>query len=308
VNRCPITYRPCEKRYSEEGLKRLSPRLAALNDLPYTAQEQVRESAIRAAKMSIQGVQPKLSARLNLKSGVFEVVTIGGRYILKPQNPVYPELPENEDVTMRMAAAVDIETPLHGLIYAKDGSLTYFIERFDRMGRNKKLAMEDFSQLMGLPREAKYDGSMEKVASVIDRHCAFPALEKLKLFRLTVFCFLTGNEDMHLKNFSLISRPEKVELSPAYDLLNTSIAIGQPSEELALPLKGRKRKIDRSSLVDYFGKERLKLSDKVLTQTMGRFRAAFPEWERLIDAGFLSDGMKEGYQRLIRERWARVFG
>lgn len=308
MNRCPITYRPCEKRYSEEGLKRLSPRLATLNDFPYTAQEQVRESAIRAAKMSIQGAQPKLSARLNLKSGVFEVATIGGRYILKPQNPIYPELPENEDLTMRMAAAVDIETPLHGLIYSKDGSLTYFIKRFDRIGRNKKQAMEDFSQLMGLPREAKYDGSMEKVAGVIDRYCVFPALEKLKLFRLTIFCFLTGNEDMHLKNFSLISRPGKVELSPAYDLLNTSIAIGRPSEELALPLKGRKRKIDLPSLVDYFGKERLKLSDKVLSQTMARFRAAFPEWERLIDAGFLSNGMKERYRGLMRERWARVFG
>ena len=308
MNRCPITYSPCRGRYAEEGLKRISSRLTTLNAFPYTAEEQVRESAIRAAKMSIQGVQPKLSAVLNLKSSVFEVVTLGGRFILKPQNPFYPELPENEDVTMRMAAAVDIQTPLHGLIYSKDGSLTYFIKRFDRIGRNKKLAMEDLSLLMALTREAKYQGSMEKVAGVIDRHCTFPAVENVKLFRLTVFCFLTGNEDMHLKNFSLLSRDGKVELSPAYDLLSTSIAIGQPSEELALPLKGRKRKIDRAMLVIYYGKERLKLSDKILSRTMDRFMAALPEWERLIDAGFLSDSMKERYLALLLKRKAILFG
>ena len=113
---------------------------------------------------------------------------------------------------MRMAAAAGVETPLHGLLYSKDGSLTYFIKRFDRDGK-RKLALEDFSQLMGLSRESKYDASMEKIAHVVSEHCTFPVLEHINLFRLTLVNFLLGNEDMHAKNFSLITRDWKVVLS-----------------------------------------------------------------------------------------------
>jgi serine/threonine-protein kinase HipA len=134
--------------------------------------------------MSVQGIQPKLSATLNVSRQRFEVVDIGGHYILKPQNPQFPQLPENEDLSMRLAGAAGIDVPLHGLVYSKDGSFTYFIKRFDRIGRNKKLAVEDFAQLFGLSRETKYDASMEKVAAVIEKYCTFPALEKIKLFRL----------------------------------------------------------------------------------------------------------------------------
>ncbi len=305
---CLIAYEYCEGRYSAGGLKLLSPKLKELKDFPYTAQEQIRESASRASKMSIQGVQPKLSAVLNVKKAVFDLVDTGGKYILKPQNPIWSELPENEDVSMRMAAAAGIETPLHGLIYSKDGTLTYFIKRFDRPNRKKKLPVEDFSQLTGLSRDTKYDSSMEKVASVLDRFCTFPAVEKIKLFRSTLFCWLIGNEDMHLKNFSLISRAEKIELSPAYDLLSTSIAIGKPMEELALPLKGRKNKIDRPLLVDYFGKERLKLAGKAVAKEMERIRAAFPAWDKLLEIGFLSQETKDQYRRLLEERKRRLFG
>lgn len=305
---CPIAYQPCAGRYSEAGLKSLSPRLKELKDFPYSAEEQLRESALRAAKMSIQGVQPKLSAVLNVNAAMFEVVDTGGRYILKPQNPVYPELPENEDVSMRMAAAAGIETPLHGLIRSKDGSLTYFIKRFDRIGTSKKLAVEDFSQLSKLSRDAKYDGSMEKVAKVVDTFCTFPAVEKIKLFRLTFFCWLIGNEDMHLKNFSLLTKADTIGLSPAYDLLNTSIAIGAPAEEMALPLKGRKNKIDRGLLVDYFGKERMRLGDKIIAKEMEKIRSAFPAWDALIAVCFLSDEMKDRYRRLLVERRRRLFG
>ena len=210
---CPITYEPCEGKYSPQGLQKLSRSLRQLLDLPYSASEQIFEAAARAPKMSIQGVQPKLSAVLNTRKSGFVVVDTGGRYILKPQNPQYRHLPENEDLSMRLAEAAGVPVPLHGLVYSKDGSLTYFIRRFDRVGR-KKIAVEDFSQLLGLSRDTKYDASMEKVAQVIDRYCTFPAVEKIKLFRLTLVNFLIGNEDMHLKNFSLMTRDGKVELTP----------------------------------------------------------------------------------------------
>ena len=162
MNRCPITYHLCEEnRYSEKGLKLLSPSLKRLDLLNFTAEELRAEAMQRASKMSIQGVQPKLSAILNIKDGLFEIVDKGGKYILKPQHHTFPELPQNEDLTMRLAASIGIGVPLHGLIYSKDNSLTYFIKRFDRKGQKDKIAVEDFAQLSGMSRDTKYNYSME---------------------------------------------------------------------------------------------------------------------------------------------------
>ena len=128
--RCPLTYEPCAPgAYSRAGLRRLSPRLQTLHPLAFTTASLRREAVARAAKMSIQGVQPKVSAVLNVKAGRFDLIDRGGRYILKPQILEYPEIPENEDVTMRMAALAGVEVPLHGLLYTKDGDLCYFISK-----------------------------------------------------------------------------------------------------------------------------------------------------------------------------------
>ncbi len=237
MNRCPITYEICKnKKYSVQGLRLLSRNLSELHDFPFTSKEQLELSMKYASKISIQGVQPKLSVKLNSSKGRFEIVERGGTFIFKPPHHIFEELPQNEDLTMRLAALVGIEIPIHGMIYNIDGSLTYFIKRFDRIGRGHKLAVEDFSQLSGYTRDTKYDSSMEKVISVIEKHCTFPLLEKIKFFRLAIFNFLVGNEDMHLKNFSLIRRNNKVELSPAYDLVNSCIVIDS-REEIALPLR-----------------------------------------------------------------------
>ena len=309
MNLCPITYEPCgEKKYSERGLKLLNPTLKNLNDLELTQEELVRESNARAIKLSIQGVQPKLSARLNVTEQKFEIVDRNGTFIFKPQNNLYSELPENEDITMRLAEKSGIEIPLHGMIYSKEGKLTYFIKRFDRYGKNKKLSVEDFAQLAGLTRDTKYDYSMEKLVAIIDKHCTFPALEKLKLFRLTLFSYLTGNEDMHLKNFSLISREDKIELSPAYDLLNTTIAIANPQEEFALPLNGKKNNLASNDLIKYWGKERLQLTEKSISNTVEKIESSLNDWHELIGISFLSDTMKEKYTLLLKGRKKTLFG
>lgn len=301
--RCPISYDEIsEGAYSKRGLRMLARNLKRLEPLPYSAEEQRQEAARRAGRISIQGVQPKLSARLNVAKGVFDVVDIGGAYILKPQSNLYPELPENEDLTMRMAAIAGLDVPLHGLAYAKDGSFTYFIKRFDRAGRKGKLATEDFAQLQGKSRDTKYDSSMEQVARTVEEYCTFPLMEKAKLFRLRVFNFITGNEDMHLKSFCLITREEKVALSPAYDLLNTSIAMGDAPEELALPLRGKKRRITADDLIVYYGKERLGLTEKIINQTLQDFVRAKEQWQQLIEISFLSEKMKEAYTSLIKNR------
>lgn len=307
MNRCPITYQPSTDRYSKQGLKLLSRNLRTLHDLPLTTEQLRREAAARAAKMSIQGVQPKVSARLNIAAGCFEIVDREGRYILKPQVAEYLEVPENEDLTMRMAAKAGIETPLHGLIYGIDGALTYFIRRFDRAGRKERVHVEDFAQLSGKSRETKYRSSMEQVVQTIDEFCTFPAIERLKLFRLVLFCFFTGNEDMHLKNFSVIRQRGIITLSPAYDLLNTSIVVPKAEEELALPLKGKINRLSRDDLLGYFGKERLQLPVRVIDRTLEELHGARDVWGRLIADSFLSDNAKARYKDMLDARLARVY-
>lgn len=302
MSRCPITYEEITTgQYSKRGLNKLNPALDHLRPLPLERREQIQEAQQRMTKMSIAGVQPKLSAQLSIKNQTFEIVDRHGSYILKPELSDYEEVPQTEDLTMRMAAACGIEVPLHGLIYAKDDSMLYVIRRFDRTGRAGKIHVEDFAQVAGLTRETKYDYSTEKMVDLIEKYCTFPMVEKMKLFRRILFCWLVGNEDMHLKNFSLIHRKEKIELSPAYDLLNTTMVLANPTEEMALPLQGKKSNFSREIFFDYFGKERLGLNAKVLGNIEEEIREVFPEWERLIEISFLSQNMKEAYYDVLEQ-------
>lgn len=302
---CPITYVPCgDNLYSKAGLRLLSPNLRMLKELEYTAEEQRREAYNRASRMSVQGVQPKLSAKLSIKDGGFEIVDTGGKYILKPQHHLYPEMPENEDLTMRLASEIGLKVPLHGLIWSKDHALTYFIKRFDRRGQNDKVPIEDFAQLAGMSRETKYDYSMEKLVNLIDDFCTFPSIEKLTLFKLTLFNYLVGNEDMHLKNFSIITVDGKVTLSPCYDLVNSTIEYKKQDEEIALPLKGKKKRLTRSILVDYFGMERCELTPKSIAKVLETISFSVLKWKALIDISFLSNEMKDKYHTLLETRLA----
>ncbi len=307
--RCPITYQQVDSgKYSIVGLHSLSSKLNSLNDIPLSLSEIHQEYLSRAGKMSIQGVQPKLSMKLNIKENQFEIVDIKGKFILKPPNELYPELPQNEDLSMKMAKICNIEVPWHGLIYSKDNILNYAIRRFDRKGHNNKLALEDFAQLSNATRNTKYNSSMEQIVSIIDEFCTFPILEKIKLFRRILFNFLIGNEDMHLKNFSLITRNRKVELSPAYDLLNTTIALPNLIEEIALPIGGKKNKINHHDVIDYLGKERMKIPSKKIEEEIERIFSCYLEWEKLIEISFLSETMKEKYNILVQDRKKRIFG
>ncbi len=307
MNRCPITYKECgDQRYSKKGLQLLSRNLIQDPDFPFSAMEQIALAGKYATKLSIAGVQPKLSVRLNIPDHRFEVVETGGTYIVKPPHPTYPELPENEDLTMRLAKSVGIDVPFHGLIYGGDNSLSYLIKRFDRHGHGKKYAIEDFSQLSHHTRDMKYDSSMEKLIPILEQYCSFPILEKIKLLRITLFCFLVGNEDMHLKNFSLIRRPDRVELSPAYDLINSSIVL-DASEELALPIAGKRAKITRNILCNYYGLERLELNSKTIEAEMESLYKVSRTWDEIVQYSFLSEKMRQKYQNLINERSKRLF-
>ncbi len=303
MTRCPITYEEIAGgRYSERGLRQLSPKLSDLEILPYSSEEFYLEYINRAGKMSIQGVQPKLSMKLNAAKQRFEIVDIKGKFIAKPQNMNYPELPENEDLTMKMASAAGIEVPWHGLIYSKNDELCYIVKRFDRKGHSTKFAVEDFSQISQKKRKTKYDSSMEKIVSIIADYTTFPVLEMIKLFRIALFNYLSGNEDMHLKNFSLITRNNKTELSPSYDLLNTSIAISNPAEEIALPIAGKKSKLRRADFTEYLANDIMKIQRKRISAVLAEIESCIPIWQKLISISFLSENMKDRYNTLLSQR------
>jgi serine/threonine-protein kinase HipA len=302
---CPITYTRIDpnEKYSVKGLKELSPTLQGLQDLPYTMEQQLIEARMRADKMSIQGVQPKISAKLNTKDQIFEICDTGGTYILKPQNPLYLELPENEDLTMRLADGL-IEVPLHGLLYCADGKFTFFIKRFDRIAHGNKVPVEDFAQLSGLSRDTKYDFSMERFVPIIEKYCTFPVIEKAKLFTRVIFNYLIGNEDMHVKNYSLITRDNIIELAPAYDYLNTTIATGinKVKEQIALPLNGKKNNLSRKDIVEYYGAQKLMLEPYIIGEILNKFAASLTGWRETIDISFLSERGKNEYHMVLDER------
>ena len=187
-----------------------------------------------------------------------------------------------------------------------DRFCSFFIRRFDRSGHKDRIALEDFAQLSERSRETKYDSSMEKVIDVIQQFCTFPVLEKRKLFVRTIFAFLTGNEDMHLKNFSLISREGRIELSPAYDLLNTTLAMHGAEEELALPIRGKRKGITRQMLEKYFGQERLELAKGLIDEERARIISALDLWQDLLKRSFLPAKDKQAYRSLLQERLGRM--
>ncbi len=305
--RCLITNEPWDGPgpYSPAGLRLLDRRLRSLAPLPYTKEQLSEEAAARAVKMSIQGMQPKVSTVLRVTEGRMEIVDNGGRYIVKPPHLVDAELPENEALTMSLAATVGIEVPVHGLLQNGDHTHSYFVRRFDRSGWSKQ-PVEDFAQLSGASRDTKYDSSTERIIEIIDRFCTFPVLERLKFLNRLLCAYLTGNEDMHLKNWSLITRDDKVELSPAYDLLNSTIPNPRNREELALPLHGKKSNLRANDFWRYLAGERLGLTPALIDQTRARFAAACTNWPSRIEASFLSAEMRTRYLTLLTERRSRL--
>lgn len=276
--------------------------------LPYTKAD-IESLALEVVRsqVTITGVQPKLSVDLEKGKGGekrFTIVGLWGEYILKPQTEQYPSLPENEDLTMHLASLARIKTVPHSLIRFQDGSLAYITKRIDRDKKGVKIPMEDMCQLTEKLTEQKYKGSHEQIAKKIVEFSAYPVLDLINYFEVLLFCYLTGNTDMHLKNFSLYKKVGECVLAPAYDLLSTKLVIPQDNEELALTLNGKKsklKKVDFDSLL-----KTMKVDDKAIENVYDKFRKVIPEWLLFIDSSFLPDEMKEQYKTLIQEKCKNI--
>lgn len=273
--------------------------------LPYN-RSQIGELAKRVvrAQTTLTGVQAKLSLDVNHgqknEPDRFTIVGLWGRFILKPQTDTYRSLPELEDLTMHMAEAAKIAVVPHGLIRFDDGELCYITRRIDRQPDGSKTAMEDMCQLSERLTEYKYKGSYEQIAKLIKKYSAVPQLDLVNFWEVVVFSWITGNSDMHLKNFSLYKTPLGFCLTPAYDLLSTLIVMPQDTEELALTLNGKKRKIKRSDFEKAMTASGL--SEKVIQNMANKFGKAISKWIDLIDDSFLPNDMKRDYKRLIIKR------
>ena len=267
--------------------------------------DQLAEQVIRA-QTSLTGVQPKLSLNLSKHedSSRLTIVGLWGDYIFKPQTERYPQLPENEDLTMHLAEAAKISVVPHSLIRLADGELGYITKRIDRTKYGEKIDMEDMCQLTLHPTEYKYKGSHEQIAKTIMQYSSTPKLDLTNYMQLLLFCFVTGNNDMHLKNFSLYRPADGYQLTPAYDLLNVAIANPNDQEELALSIAGRKKNL---RLKDFLSAAKtMGLEETVVQRLISSIQKSLPKWQNLIRQSFLSEELKVAYENLIVSRLERL--
>ena len=259
------------------------------------------EQVIKSHK-TVTGVQPKLSLGLSENPSIPERLTIvglWGEYILKPQTTTYESLPEIEDLTMHLAEISKIKTVEHSLIRLKSGQLAYITKRIDRK-RGGKVHMEDMCQITERLTEHKYKGSYEQIAKAIRKHAENPGLHVTDFFELVLFSFLTGNNDMHLKNFSLLKRNFVYDLCPAYDLVSSELVVEGDDEDLALNLNGKKKKIKKKDFE--IAMEGAELNRKVVENIFRKYKRLLPKWASFIDQSFLSKSMKEEYKDLIKRK------
>lgn len=275
--------------------------------LPYSldAMQELAEQIVRQ-QITVTGVQPKLSLDLERRGSSSRLTLVGlwGRYILKPPYALYPAMPEVESLTMHLATVFGVRTVPHTLIRLQTGELAYLTRRIDRPEDGSKRAMEDFCQLAERQTGDKYKGSMELLARLINRYSTQAALDLSTLYELTLFCFLTGNADMHLKNFSLWRNNGTIGLTPAYDLLATKLLLPSDMEELALSLNGKKSRFvlaDWAAYANYLG-----LTTKQQTNIYQRFAKQLPTAVLWIRDSFLAVEQQDAFIRLLQERASRL--
>lgn len=304
--KCLFCYRPlnageldfhpaCAKKFF--GTKEIPSLDYTLEEIDSLASQVIKEQT------SLTGVQPKLSLNLNKHEGKRRLTIVGlwGGFIMKPQTDAYLQLPEVEDLTMHLAEVARIDVVPHSLMRMADDSLCYVTRRIDRTSKGEKIAMEDFCQLTERQTEYKYKSSYETIGKTILRYSSVPKMDLTNFMEVLLFSWIVGNNDMHLKNFSLYEPKEgKPRLTPAYDMLNAAIVNPRDREELALTLNGRKSKIEADDFVKVA--KTLGLPDNVMPNLFAKYKAHEEKFITCIMDSFLVEELKDAYVELIRRR------
>lgn len=308
--KCLYCYRPLEK-----GEKDFHPKCAKkffgtekVPVLDYTRND-LDQLAVRIIKdqTSLTGVQPKLSLHLWEHEGSQRLTIVGlwGNFICKPQTEQFELMPETEDLTMHLAELARIDVVPHTLMRMADDSLCYLTLRIDRTASGEKIAMEDMCQLTERQTEHKYKSSYERIAKAIIQYSSIPRMDVTNFFELILFSWITGNNDMHLKNFSLYE-PQNgtIRLTPAYDMLNAAILNPKDDEELALTLNARKKKLKRSDFIA--AGVTMGIEEKTIERLIQKYVKLLPQMNELINKSFLNEELKSKYIELIRQRINRI--
>ena len=311
THKCLYCYKPLNEDeqdfHSSCAKKMFGTKQAPIIDFNLKQLEELAKQIV-IKSVAVTGVQPKLSLELEKHKNELSRLTIvglHGNFILKPPSTEYKELPQNEDVTMHLASLVKIKTAQHCLIHLHSGELAYITKRFDR-NKKDKIALEDFCQLTENLTEHKYRSSIEKVAKATQKFTSNKGLETLRLFELVLFCYLTGNADMHLKNFALVENSlGEFELSPAYDLISTALVITDDKEETALTINGKKSKLKKKDF-DALALS-MNINPKALESIYSKFKKILPNWIEFIKQSFLSKAMQKSYIELIETKHQNLF-
>ena len=310
--RCLYCYRPLEKGDIDfhPGCARKFFGTEKVPVLDYTCKD-LEQLALQIIKdqTSLTGVQPKLSLHLNEHEGSQRLTIVGlwGSFICKPQTMQFKSMPETEDLTMHLAEVAKIDVVPHTLMRMADGTLCYLTKRIDRDAKGEKMAMEDMCQLTGRQTEYKYKSSYERIAKAIAQYSSMPKMDVTNFFETVLFSWITGNNDMHLKNFSLYEPQDgTIRLTPAYDLLNASILNPKDDEELALTLNGRKKRLKRSDFIA--AGETMGIDPKIVDRLIGKYVRLHPRMSEFIGQSFLDEELKNRYNELICERMSRING
>jgi serine/threonine-protein kinase HipA len=262
------------------------------------------EAQKMAGKLSISGVQPKLSLRL--EGDHLVPVAREGQFILKPQTQDFAELPQNEYLCMTMGRRFGLRTAPHLLLELADGTPAYLVKRFDRFKKGRrveKLACEDMHQILGGPD--KYAGSHEQIARAIGEHCTFAPLELQRLFEKTIFNFAIGNGDAHRKNFSLLTGEDgTVVLSPAYDLVSSRLVIPAESDEMALTVTGKRNRLDRADFLAFA--DHLGIARRYSEGRVSDLLELHPTFTEMIDVSQLNADLRDRLTQIVMERFGRL--
>ena len=276
--------------------------------LPYTRENMsdLARQVIRTST-SVTGVQAKMSLDVNRggknEPSKFTIVGLWGKYIFKPQSDKYPCLPELEDLTMKMAEVARIRTARHTLIRLADGELGYLTLRMDRGRKGEKISMLDMCQLTNRLTEHKYYGTYLQLAETIKKYSSAPMLDVQRFWEVVLFSWMTGNSDMHCKNFSLIDTGSgEYVLSPAYDLLAVLLADPKDTDEMAMSFSvgGDKSGFERNTFMNAFTQSGISVS--VAEKMIERMKGHLPQWQELIGLSFLPEKMKADYCLLLNKR------
>ena len=310
MDKCLYCYRPLEKGEKDFHAK-CAKKFFGTEKVPtlnYSCEE-LEELAVQVIKdqTSLTGVQPKLSLHLNEHEGSQRLTIVGlwGGFICKPQTIQFDQMPETEDLTMHLAELAKIDVVPHTLMRMADNSLCYLTRRIDRSSTGEKLAMEDMCQLTERQTEHKYKSSYERIAKAIVQYSSMPKMDVTNFFEVVLFSWITGNNDMHLKNFSLYEPHNgNIRLTPAYDMLNVVILNPKDDEELALTLNGKKKKLKRSDFIS--SGMMMGVEQKAIERLIGKYVKLLPEMKKFIGNSFLNNKLKDKYTELITERIDRI--